>query len=124
VKLLANETIEAPSALSAHGAGQQPCEQQGSVEERRADVGNAIVPDNIIAKGQVVEAHTDFLEYQDDPEVDGHANSGFLVVHKGEFVHALHVGSAETDDADWIYGEVVSDAEVKRTGWLPTKIVK
>eukprot|EP00401_Gymnodinium_catenatum_P000208 CAMPEP_0117460332 /NCGR_PEP_ID=MMETSP0784-20121206/1948_1 /TAXON_ID=39447 /ORGANISM="" /LENGTH=285 /DNA_ID=CAMNT_0005253991 /DNA_START=80 /DNA_END=937 /DNA_ORIENTATION=+ len=79
-----------------------------------------------VAEGQHLIVQSDFLEYQNDPEHDGRAHNGFLVVWSGEIVSVLYVGPAATEEAGWLFAEVVSGDPPKptgREGWLPSASV-
>lgn len=77
--------------------------------------------------GAEVEVTSDYLEMEGAPEDDGLEHCGYLVLHRGEKLRILYIGSSETGDEGWLYGEVVRTfrAEpVGRRGWLPVRIIE
>lgn len=80
-----------------------------------------------IARGQSLVLRRDFLDYEHDPEEDGHPNAGFLVARTGETVRVLHIGAEGSDNAGWLYAEVEQEQgrvskPVHRSGWLPFEV--
>jgi len=71
----------------------------------------------------------DYLDMKDVPVGDGMENSGYLVLHRGESVRVLYIGTASASDAGWLYGEVTRNrlpgrAMEGRRGWLPEVCLK
>mmetsp|Transcript_11962 Transcript_11962/g.28045 ORF Transcript_11962/g.28045 Transcript_11962/m.28045 type:complete len:328 (+) Transcript_11962:71-1054(+) len=80
-----------------------------------------------ITVGTEVQVAMDYLDMESAPEDDGLAHCGYLVLKAGEKLRILYMGSAETGDNGWLYGEVVLSLRVEpigRRGWLPVKVIE
>lgn len=75
--------------------------------------------------GAELQVLTDYLDMEAVSESEGGlAHAGYLVVHRGEVVRLLYIGSAQTGDAGWLYAEVLRTLRAEpagRRGWLPTR---
>jgi hypothetical protein len=77
--------------------------------------------------GSEVKILKDYLDMKDLPAENGLPNCGYLVLRKGDLVRLLYVGSAQTDDPGWLYGEVIqclSRGGAGRRGWLPVSVAE
>lgn len=89
--------------------------------EKNGASGAADTDERRPAVGAEIELKRDYLDMQDVGEENGLAHCGYLVLRKTEVVKLLYVGSAQTEDADWIYGEVLQSLPPEpagRRGWF------
>lgn len=118
-----------PLAPEASGVAVDPQPAQTVARSKQTSASPPAVewPPAWATVGETFEVAADYLEMKDVKDESGLRHCGYLVLRRSETVRILYIGSEQTGDVGWLYGEVGRSKPPEpagRRGWLPAHPLK